>query len=93
MVSSAILCYNILMLEVEPEYLLNAVDEETLEKIWESMAGMRVYFPKNVIRHKAIQKAFKKIHQGTVSYAEAVRIVAINFEMSERQIREIVKKI
>ena len=46
------------MIDVTPEYLLNILDKETAIKVMTHLEGMKIYFPKNLIKHDTIIKDF-----------------------------------
>jgi Mor family transcriptional regulator len=79
------------MIEASPEYLLNVVDEETAIKIWDSLAGMRIYFKSTTPQHYKINNDYKLMMSRYTSRANAVKQLMSKYEMSESQIRNITK--
>jgi len=80
------------MVDVTPEYLLNIVDEETAIKIWEQLEGMRIYFPKNIVKHNNIKRDYKIMMGKYYPKAEAIKELSCKYELSADQIRRITKK-
>jgi len=80
------------MTDVTPEYLLNAVDEETALKIWENLEGMRIYFSKNTPKHYKIRKDYKLMINRYTTRPEAIKQLCSKYELSESQIRKIIKE-
>ena len=80
------------MIEATPEYLLNIVDEATAFKIWESLEGMRIYFPKGTIKHHNIKQDFKLLIDKHYLKLEAIKELSYCYEMSESQIRRVIAK-
>ena len=81
------------MIDAAPEYLLNIVDEQTAFKIWEQLEGMRVYFPKNIIKHQNIKRDFKLLIDKFYSKLEAIKELSYRYEMSESQIKRIISTV
>ena len=77
------------MIDATPEYLLNVVDEKTTYRIWESMEGMRVYFPKHVVRDNFIIRDYNEM---TNTRIEAIKELSYKYEISTAQIRRIITK-
>ena len=80
------------MIEATPEYLLNIVDEKIAFKIWEQLEGMRIYFPKGIVKHHNIKKEFKLLIDKYYSKIEAIKELSYRYEMSNSQIRRIITK-
>jgi len=78
------------MVDVTPDYLLNIVDKETAQKIWESLEGMRIYFPKCKTNHNKIQEDYESMQKRFTTKANAIRLLSSKYEMSETQIRRII---
>ena len=77
------------MTDVSPVYLLNIIDEETAKKVWRHLRGVRIYFPKCKSVHNEIRELYKNMK---VEKADAVKRLASLYEMSESQIRRIVRE-
>ena len=80
------------MIDVSPEYLLNTVDEETLMNLCESLAGMRVYFKAITYKHLKIKKDYRIMQKQYITKANAVKQLMCKYEMSESQIRNIIRQ-
>ena len=78
------------MTDITPVYLLNTLDEETALKVWESLVGMRIYFSKGILKQYNIQKDFKAMKEN--SKIGRIRALAYRYEMSESNIRKILRK-
>ena len=79
------------MIDVTPEYLLNVVDEVTAQKIWESLEGMRIYFPKRKIKHNKILEDYRIMTKKYITKAESVKHLMSKYEMSQSQVRNIIR--
>ena len=79
------------MIEATPEYLLNVVDEETAITIWKSLAGMRIYFKATTHKHHKIKTDYKILLDRYTSKANAVKQLMYKYEMSESQVRNIIR--
>lgn len=77
------------MIDVTPEYMLGYLDVETLRKVWRGMRGTRVYFPVCKSKHDEIRALYNSMQ---TDRADAVRQLAALYEMSESQIRRIVRE-
>ena len=77
------------MIDVTPEYMLNFMDIESLRKVWRGMRGTRVYFPVCKSVHEEIREIYKLMR---TERADAVKQLAALYEMSESQIRRIVRE-
>ncbi len=80
------------MIDVTPEYLLNILDKETAIKVMTHLEGMKIYFPKNLIKHDTIIKDFQYMKKQRHVKHEAIKELSYKYEMSESQIRRIVAK-
>lgn len=81
------------MSDVTPEYLLNIVDEVTAFKIWEQLEGMRIYFPKNLVKHSHIKEDYKQLIKKHYQRHEAIKELEYRYELSNSQIRRITNKV
>jgi Mor family transcriptional regulator len=79
------------MIDVTPEYLLNVVDEVTAQKIWESLQGMRIYFPKSKTKHNKILEDYRAMTKKYITKAESVKQLMYKYEMSQSQVRNIIR--
>jgi len=77
------------MIEATPEYLLNVLDKETALKVWRSLRGVRIYFPKCKSEHDEIRELFKNM---TSDKPESVKTLMYVFDKSESQIRNIIRQ-
>ena len=81
------------MIEASPEYLLNVVDEETAFKIWEQLEGIRIYFPKNLVKHSHIIEDYKQLIKNYYQRHEAIKELSYKYEMSQSQIRRVTARV
>lgn len=77
------------MIDVTPEYMLNFIDIDSLRKLWRGMRGTRVYFPVCKSVHEEIRELYNAMQTERV---DAVKQLAALYEMSESQIRRIIKQ-
>jgi len=77
-------------MRLNSDALLTIIDEETLEKIERFCEGAVVVFNKRKIQKKYIQKEFKRLMQSNIKKVDAIKILATQYNKSERQIRRIV---
>ena len=80
------------MIDATPEYLLNVVDEETARKIWNHLAGMRIYFPEKTIKHEMIKKDFEALQKMQYKPQDAVQELSCKYNISKCQLWRIINK-
>lgn len=77
-------------MRLSSETLLTILDEETLEKLERFCEGAIVVFNKRKIQHRHIRKDYERLTENGTMKIDALRLLAEQYNKSERQIRRIV---
>jgi len=77
------------MIDITPDSLIDIVGEKNTIKIMRALKGCRMYIPKCRTIHDEIRQDYNHL---TSNHTQRVKILASSYEMSESQIRKILRK-